>query len=64
MKNKWNGELLQGMEELQLKEEIAITGGETLWYWIGYGIGLTAYMLTHPTPQQSSGQKLMNAALS
>jgi hypothetical protein len=63
MKTKWNGELLQGLEELQPADAKEIVGGETLWYWIGYGVGLLGYMITHPTPEQSSGQKLMNVAL-
>ena len=63
MKTSWNGELLQGLQELPMETSASIIAGETLWYWIGYGIGLTAYMFTHPTPDQSSGQKLMNAAL-
>jgi hypothetical protein len=46
-----------------METSASIIAGETLWYWIGYGLGLTAYMITHPTPYQSPGQKLMNAAL-
>jgi len=63
MKTRWNGELLRGLEELDLKEKISLTGGETLWYWIGWAVGFPVYMVTHMTPEQSSGQKLMNAAL-
>ena len=44
-------------------EGTAIIGGETLWYWIGYGVGTLGYMVTHLNPNQTSGQKLMNAAL-
>lgn len=63
MKTKWNGELPMGLKDLPLNEKISIVGGESLWYWISWSLGAAAYMLTHPTPQQSSGQKLMNAAL-
>jgi hypothetical protein len=63
MKKTWNGELLQGLEELPVEKEAAIMGGETLWYWVCYGAGVAAYMFTHPTPYQSSGQQAMNAAL-
>jgi hypothetical protein len=63
MKTGWNGELPQGLEELPLKDESAIVGGESLWYWIGYGAGLAVNMFTYSTANQSSDQKLMNAAL-
>ncbi len=64
MKTEWNNEIFQGFEELSVNEGTAITGGETLWYWIGYGVGALDYMVTHLNSNQSSGQKLMNAALS
>jgi hypothetical protein len=63
MKTTWNGKFLQGLEELPVEEAYTIIGGESLWYWVGYAVGLTVYMVTHPTPNQSGGQKLMNAAL-
>jgi len=63
MKNNWNGQLLQGLQELPSESPASIIAGETLWYWVGYGVGLTIYMITHPTPYQSGGQQLMNAAL-
>jgi hypothetical protein len=63
MEKRWNGEFLQGLEELPEEKMTAITGGESLWYWVGYAIGGVGYMLTHLTPEQSGGQKLMNAAL-
>jgi hypothetical protein len=62
MKTGWNGELLQGLQELPMETSASIIAGESLWYWIGYGAGLAVYMITHPTPYQSSGQKSMNAA--
>jgi hypothetical protein len=63
MKKNWNGELLQGMEELPMEESIGIIGGsESLWYWIGYGIGYIANSIRND-PGQSIGQKAMNAAL-
>jgi hypothetical protein len=63
MKTTWNGEFLQGMKGLTSEEENAVSGGESLWYWVGYGAGLVVYMLSHPNPYQSSGQQAMNAAL-
>ncbi len=33
MKNNW------GLEPLSEKEMLEINGGESLWYWAGYGIG-------------------------
>jgi hypothetical protein len=29
------------LEILSLEEAIEIQGGESLWYWIGYGLGMT-----------------------
>ena len=49
MKTGWNGELPQGLEQLPLKDESTIVGGESLWYWIGYGAGLAANMFTYTT---------------
>jgi len=63
MKTAGNNEIFQGFEELSVNEGTAIVGGETLWYWIGYGVGTLGYMVTHLNPNQTSGQKLMNAAL-
>jgi hypothetical protein len=63
MKTKWNAGFLQGLEELDVEAQISITGGETFWYWVGLVVGLPFYMVTHATPDQSAGQKLMNAAL-
>ncbi len=39
MKSKWNGELLQGMQELSMEASESIVGGESIFFWIGYGIG-------------------------
>jgi hypothetical protein len=39
MKSKWNGELLQGMQELSMETSESIVGGESIFFWIGYGIG-------------------------
>ncbi len=39
MKKSWNGEFFPGLEELAEKEECAITGGQSLWYWAGYAVG-------------------------
>ncbi len=62
MKNKWNGEMLSGFQELTAEETLKIEGAESLLYWIGYAIGAAVHsIITHPN--QSSGQQLMNAAL-
>jgi hypothetical protein len=63
MKTVWNGELLLGMEELSLVEERAIAGGESLWFWVGYAVGLVANAISHSAPGQSDGQKLVSSAL-
>jgi len=63
MKKKWNGQLLQGLEELSMEEKTTIIGGESLWYWVGYAVGAFSYAVAHASGEQSGGQKLMNAAL-
>jgi hypothetical protein len=63
MKTAWNNENFQEFEELTVNEGTAIVGGETLWYWVGFGVGALGYMITHLNSNQTSGQKLMNVAL-
>jgi hypothetical protein len=63
MKTRWNGEFLQGLRALTAEEGAAVSGGESLWYWVSWAAGMTVYMLAHPTPNQTAGQKAMNAAL-
>ena len=63
MNKNQNEEFLQGLKELSKEETRTIIGGESLWYWIGYGLGYTGYILTHLSGEQSAGQKAMNAAL-
>ena len=63
MKTVWNGEFLLGMEELSVEEECAIAGGESLWFWVGYAVGVVANAISHSVPGQSGGQKLVSAAL-
>jgi hypothetical protein len=46
MKKTWNGEFLQGLEELAEKDECTISGGESLWFWIGYGVGRVSNLFT------------------
>jgi hypothetical protein len=46
MKKSWNGEFLPGLEELAEKDECAITGGESVWFWIGYGAGWISNLVT------------------
>jgi hypothetical protein len=46
MKKTWNGEFLPGLEELAEKDECAITGGESVWFWIGYGAGWISNLVT------------------
>jgi len=59
----WNGQLLQGMEELADEEARVIAGGESLSFWIGYAAGAVVNFFSHVSPVQSGGQKLMNASL-
>jgi hypothetical protein len=39
MKKMWNGELPEGMVELRKEECQRISGGYSLWYYIGYAVG-------------------------
>jgi hypothetical protein len=63
MKSKWNGEMLHGMQELPMETSISIIAGESLWFWIGYGIGAAVNTVTHLIASQPSGQKITNVAL-
>jgi hypothetical protein len=35
-----------GLEDLSLEEQAAITGGESIFFWIGYGIGSIGRIIT------------------
>lgn len=50
MKKSWNGEFLPGMKELTEKEECAITGGESIWYWAGYAVGVVTHYVSNVIP--------------
>jgi hypothetical protein len=63
MKPRWNGEMLHGMQELPMETSISIIAGESLWFWIGYGIGVAVNTVTHLTASLPTGQKITNAAL-
>lgn len=57
MKNSWNGEFMQGMQELPEEEASKITGGESIWYWIGYAAGSVVNMFSNTNPTQNTSQK-------
>jgi hypothetical protein len=42
-------ELHSGMQELTVEETETIMGGESLWFWIGYGIGYVAHAISNAT---------------
>jgi hypothetical protein len=46
MEKVWNKEFLRGLEELSVEETNGIIGGESLWYWVGYGIGSVGHFLS------------------
>jgi hypothetical protein len=46
MKKSWNGEFLQGLEELAEKETCVIIGGESLWFWAGYAVGWVSKLVS------------------
>jgi hypothetical protein len=52
---------LQNMQELSMEQCEKINGGETLWYWIAYGVGDFVKGMTSGAP--NSGQRLYNIAL-
>jgi hypothetical protein len=47
MKSVWNGEMLQGMQELSMETAATIVGGESIFFWIGYGIGAAVNAVNH-----------------
>jgi hypothetical protein len=63
MKAKWNGEILQGMRELPLEACASVVAGESLWYWIGYGIGAATNAVTHLISAAPTCRKLAVVAL-
>lgn len=63
MKKNWDGQFQSGLQELSKEETVAIVGGESLWFWVGYGVGLMGYALTHASGAQSAGQQAANITL-
>jgi hypothetical protein len=63
MRTTWSEDSLTGWRELSTEEMSGIAGGESLWYWIGYGVGTVARYISELNGVQSGGQKLMNSAL-
>jgi len=63
MKKTLNAEWLQGLQELRGEEMSEIVAGESLWYWVAYAVGKVIYTVENASGTQTSGQKLMNAAL-
>jgi hypothetical protein len=49
------------MQELSFQDSLEIRGGESVWYWIAYGVGSIIRSSTNNTI--SPGQKLYSAAL-
>jgi hypothetical protein len=47
MKTIWNGEAFDGLQDLSSEEMNRIAGGESLLYWIGYGIASAARLITN-----------------
>ena len=47
MKTTWNEESFYGMRELSTEEMTRIVGGESIWFWIGYGIGSAVRLITN-----------------
>ncbi|HET9057506.1 MAG TPA: hypothetical protein VFN30_11740 [Chitinophagaceae bacterium] len=43
MKLPKNNSEFQGLPELSFNEAVEINGGESLWYWISYGISAGAH---------------------
>jgi hypothetical protein len=55
-----NRKLFPGLEELTPAESAKITGGSSLWYWIGYVVGYIGQTGAKPSGQQSTGQTVIN----
>lgn len=47
MKTTWNGEAFDRLQDLSTAEMTRIAGGESLWYWIGYGIGSAVRLISN-----------------
>jgi hypothetical protein len=63
MKTKWNGELMPGMQELPMETSVSINAGESIWFWIGYGFGLTTNLFASAGSNQSSVQQMTSTVL-
>lgn len=59
MKSEIFNRPLLHMQELSEASCEMINGGETLWYWLAYGVG---YFVGGLNGRQSSGQQLYNSA--
>ena len=60
MKREIFNQFPQMMQELTMESCEMISGGETLWYWVTYGVIGFFWNLNG---KQDSGQRLYNAAL-
>ena len=49
-------------QSVSAEEAETILAGESLMYWVAYGVGSFIHMIANSSGTQSSGQKLMNAA--
>lgn len=56
MKKNLNVEFLDGFSELSREESMSIIGGESLWYWIAYGVGYVGYVIKNSIDVQNGGQ--------
>jgi hypothetical protein len=63
MKKNRDDKWMQGMQELPMEDAKLIIGGESIWYYPGWAIGVVGYLLFHPSSYQSAGQQAMNMAL-
>ena len=60
MEREISNQSLQMMQELPVESCEMISGGETLWYWVTYGV---IGFFVNLNGNQSSGQRLYNSAL-
>jgi hypothetical protein len=64
MKKELFNQSLLHMEELSVESCEMINGGETLWYWLAYGVGsISGWLRDNINGHQSGGQQVYNAAL-
>ena len=51
------------LQELTSEQACEINGGESLWYWIAYGVGATAHAVSNGVSALANGVSAVHNAL-